>query len=634
MTGSRLLRAGRPAKVAASIRIKEGGAMAGRWSAGPVFAFEWLTRSRRWQVYALRSLFVAALLLGLWGVWQSSVARGNLSSANQMAMAGRSFFETLTTLQLWLVLLAAPAATAGAICLDRARGSLTHVMVTDLSDAEVVLGKLAARLVPVLNLAACALPVAALGALLGGIDPVALTASFGIAAGLAVLGCSLALLLSVWVAKTHEVMTVVFAVWAAWLLVLPIFEMTSATGRGPTWLEVINPFWLTMARYEHPGETSLLEPALFALGCLLISAGLAAVAVARLRPACLHRADGGPRAARVPGLIATARRQVRWLRGPSLDANPVLWREWHRARPSRWTRAVWTTYAVTGSIASLWLIWAIRTVPARVDEELPGLVVGIMGAFGLLLVSASAATVLAEERVRGSLDVLLSTPIRTRSILRGKWWGAFRPVPWLAFWPTCIMLALLPEKATLWDVGLAYAVPILILGQGAAVASLGLALATWISRLGRAVTWTVTLFVGSVIGWVILGEMLPTEVTANGPRQEPVAPIVVACGSPFLNLFIPASMVGEQSSTHAREWRGITIGVTSWAIAYPLIAALLYLATRLTFDRCLGRSPEGPRRPRLRRRLRDLAVRGWGWRTPGAGGRRAVGAANSGPRPR
>ena len=53
--------------------------------------------------------------------------------------------------ELTLVMLAAPAATAGAICVDRARGTLAHMLATDLSDPEIVLGKLAARLLPVLG---------------------------------------------------------------------------------------------------------------------------------------------------------------------------------------------------------------------------------------------------------------------------------------------------------------------------------------------------------------------------------------------------------------------------------------------------------------------------------------------------
>ena len=44
---------------------------------------------------------------------------------------------------------------------------------------------------------------------------------------------------------------------------------------------------------------------------------------------------------------------------------------------------------------------------------------GLQATFGLLLVGL-AATVLAEERVRGSLDVLMATPIPTDRIVLGK----------------------------------------------------------------------------------------------------------------------------------------------------------------------------------------------------------------------
>lgn len=77
-------------------------------------------------------------------------------------------------IQLALVPLAAPAFTAGSICLDRSRGTLAHMLMTDLSDPEIVLGKLAARLPPLMSLIACALPVLSLSTLLDGMDPVAL----------------------------------------------------------------------------------------------------------------------------------------------------------------------------------------------------------------------------------------------------------------------------------------------------------------------------------------------------------------------------------------------------------------------------------------------------------------------------
>src|ERR687893_226151 len=141
---------------------------------GPVFAYEWLTASRRWQGYALRSLLVLLLLLGLSAVWLESHDGAGELSVRQQAEIGRAFYAVTTLIMLGLVGLAAPAATAGAICLDKARGNLTLLLATDLTDAEIVLGKLAARLVPVLGLIACAAPVLAMATPFGGVDPVLL----------------------------------------------------------------------------------------------------------------------------------------------------------------------------------------------------------------------------------------------------------------------------------------------------------------------------------------------------------------------------------------------------------------------------------------------------------------------------
>jgi hypothetical protein len=55
--------------------------------------------------------------------------------------------------------------------------------------------------------------------------------------------------------------------------------------------------------------------------------------------------------------------------------------------------------------------------------------------FGLLLLSATAPTTLTVERVRGSLDILMSTPLSTHQIVLGKWLGSFRRVPPLAILP-------------------------------------------------------------------------------------------------------------------------------------------------------------------------------------------------------
>ena len=45
------------------------------------------------------------------------------------------------------------------------------MLMTDLTNREIVVGKLAARLAPILSLIACTLPVLELLTLLGGVDP-------------------------------------------------------------------------------------------------------------------------------------------------------------------------------------------------------------------------------------------------------------------------------------------------------------------------------------------------------------------------------------------------------------------------------------------------------------------------------
>ena len=121
----------------------------------------------------LRPAVVAGpvLLLGLSGVWLGSRDGTGELSVQQLGEIGRGFYAVTTMILLGLVGLAAPAATAGAILPGQGPGKSDAAVPHDLTDAEIVLGKLAARLVPVLGLIACAAPVQALATLLGGVDP-------------------------------------------------------------------------------------------------------------------------------------------------------------------------------------------------------------------------------------------------------------------------------------------------------------------------------------------------------------------------------------------------------------------------------------------------------------------------------
>ncbi len=497
-----------------------------RFVPGPVFLYECLTHSRRWQTYALRAAGVAALLIAMGAIASSRyAATRTVRSYGDYANLGRAYFVALIGVELALVMLASPAATAGSICVDRARGTLAHMLMTDLSDPEIVLGKLAARLLPVFGLVACSWPVMAISSLLGGIDPIALTLAFAVILTVAVLGCAMALALSVWARKSYEVILATYTVWIVGGLLWPIWYGLSAMGRlGPPPISTLlaNPFYVALAPYATPSQLGVWDYLLFFGVALGASALLTILAVWRTRPVvCRGTVETrGPR-------IGLMGRIARSLPGPSLDRNPVLWREWHRSRPSRWMTAL--LVLLMGTTGVLCVVGAVAVWKNGVDFH-PGASWEIAGVgsyflhviFGLLLLSALAPTSMTEERQRGSLDVLAATALSTRAIVVGKWLGTFRLAVPLCVAPGLLALAM----ATAWsDTTGAYLVGpnaevssessigirlfgvlmliATILAHSALITSIGLALAVWIKRQSRAIALSVGLFVLVIAAWPI-----------------------------------------------------------------------------------------------------------------------------------
>jgi ABC-type transport system involved in multi-copper enzyme maturation permease subunit len=558
---------------------------------GPVFVYECVTAARRWQTYAGRAAFLIVLLGSLTAVWLTKLdGDPTVLRLSRLAAVGEAFFYAIAGTQLVLVLLAAPAYTAGAICLDKARGTLAHMLVTDLSAAEIVLGKLGSRLLPVLGLVVAGLPILALATLLGGIDPEALFGGFLVTVGVGVFGCAVALALSVWGNKPHEVMLGTYGLLAVLLLAWPAWHLLPSgwgLGTPPAWLETTNPFWLAFAPYLRPGGARAGDYFAFLGGCLGLSALLALVAAACLRRAATR--EMGRRARRRGGLLG------RWLprMGPSLDFNPVLWRELHGRRPSRWVRVTWAVYVLLALGASI-LVLAAHGTP--MVDTLAAFVNAFQYSIGLLLVSVSSVTSLFEERVRGSLDILLTTPLPTASIVRGKWWGAFRSAVLVMLLPLGLavcLAALTPNTDFVIPWLLTLLMALLMLAYGAAVTSLGLALATWVKRFGVALGLSVAIYI-----LITGGSILLLIASRMGPDERALGFV-----SPWYGA---GELTYEIASRFARAEEQVPWKI-AWGIVYALVAVILATATRRTFDKCMGRGSErGFGKPRyyVRRRLR------------------------------
>jgi ABC-type transport system involved in multi-copper enzyme maturation permease subunit len=533
---------------------------------GPVFVYEWITSSRRWQAYAQRSLFVSVLLIVLLNLWLNMETSG--SAIRDQAILGRRFFLGLIGTQLALVLLAAPAATAGAICVDRARGTLMHMLVTDLSVGEIVLGKLAARLAPVLLMIACTLPVLEILTLLGGVDPNAILGALIVTVGVAVLSCSLAMTLSLWVGKTHQALLCTYAVLFLWLLAGPMIKLLASTIGWPWPAPPLSsePFFLALAPYWSPGKVGWVDYVLFLAVTVSIAALLTGVAILRFRSVCTREFAHTARRSRslVGGgsIWRPLSNAVLWL-NPSLDGNPVVWRECRRSPSSRWTMVIAIAYAglsILFSVVSV--LWSSVFARAVVN--------GAQVSVGLLLLGVTAASSLAEERANGGLDVLLSTPLSARQIVIGKWLGALRIVPLLAVMPAFVIWASGPitNSELAWEIALMIA---FVLCAGAAITSVGMAMATRFSRPGRAALSAVAVWVLVTVGWPILASMM------MGPRGERLM-----MGSPIL---WATCATGLEPGGASLRW----LWELFWALFYGLSAVGVLFATVTSFDRRLGR---------------------------------------------
>jgi ABC-type transport system involved in multi-copper enzyme maturation permease subunit len=590
--------------------------------------YEAITASRRWQGYALRAFLILAMLIALWVAWFTleQGASTNVGMLNRyMADLGEHFYYGVAGVQLTLALLAAPAATAGAVCVDRARGWLAHMFVTHLSDAEVVLGKLAARFASVLALVLAAVPVLAISTLLGGIVPEALVVLMATTLAVALLGCSLALALSVRAAKTHEVLMLVFALWVLWLLAYPIWLGAASSGvvaAPPAWFAKLNPFVLAYSPYVKPGYVEAMDVAVFVAAALAMSIAAVVFAIRTLRK---ELKPPGQRSERVEACRRWIKsRLFSWWPSPSLDGNPVLWREWHRNRPSRMARLVSTLFIGCTILGMAIGIYHTIQHGTSSGDNLIAMTSFTAVSFGFLLLSATAPTTLTEERVRGSLDVLMSTPLATHIIVLGKWWATYRRTLPMLVLPalaglftagTCLDYPMwLPARMfsmarpiTTADRVIAGILPAaFFLAHSAAVTSFGLALATWFKRTGRAVAMSVATYVVMSIGWVVAVESALRPLL-NWWNWQGSGQANFEIQTVLQSLIALSPMGGQVTPFEILNFAWNRDRESSWKImvielVFVAIVAVVFLGLALlTFNRCMGRMNESPE---LRRYLR------------------------------
>jgi hypothetical protein len=540
---------------------------------GPVFWWEGRRAARRWPFYAARSGLVGVLLVGLAAIWLTRVSRLDLIQAGEMAKAGEWFFDVIAVGQVSLMLFAAPAATAGAFCTQRVRGHLGLMLVTGIRPAEIVFGTLCARLLTVLATASCIVPMLALGAQIGGMPHQALLRLEVVTMGCAVVGCAIAVAFSVEAHRLHEALMGTYVVLLGWVLGYPILiaiQMTSVGRFVPAgWSGgslAINPYALVLQPIISPSSYHPEDDCVFLVSTLALALAVGALASWRLSPALLTSTDRVPRRSWLPRFPA-------YLPFASIDAHPVLWRECRLRPPTGWLGLLWAGY-LAGALAFTALAVGESTMGGVRRTAWTGPFNGFQSAVGLLLLSLVSPASLAEDRARGSLDLLLASPLSTRSLILSKWCACYRGVPALALLPTLVALAQAVPSRRWAGVLLVFAT---VLAHAAAVTSLGIALATWLPRIDR------VLIVSAAASVLVTAAWVPSVVVLFGGNQLSLG---LATASPVLGVGV---LTTEVANASARDWPARTGWAVFWILAYVIASISLLLATLASFDRCLGR---------------------------------------------
>lgn len=391
---------------------------------GPIFAREVATVPRRRGHHAARA--AVAGLLGILGIttWQATIGFSHEATLGETAAFGLLLFQIVAFVQLLLTLFFAALSAAGAIAQEKDRRTFVLLLLTDMRDYEIVLGKLLGALLPIGIQLLVTAPVLAMLLLLGGIAPEQVVQVLVVLAASAAAAGSLGGLVALWREKTYQAIAL-----SVLFLVLYIC-LTQALGAfAPQVQPWFDPFAATETVLAPAARPPLLAPAYaFALVMIGWCAVLNGIGIWKLRK---WNPSGEPIMQReTPGAATTdtdesveQEKRAKAHAAPGavrgVWANPVLWREIRTLAYGR--RPLLVKFAF-GIVLALILYFAVSELNRAGGRPAFAAAYGLVpvAVLSLLLVSAQAVTSVTSERDGGTLDILLVTDISPTEFVFGK----------------------------------------------------------------------------------------------------------------------------------------------------------------------------------------------------------------------
>ena len=202
---------------------------------GPVFTREVTIAPRRERTFLSRSAYVGLLVLLVCTAWLVMTGTQMIRDPGDFARFGSTLFQLLAPLQLIIFLFFSGMLAAGAVAQEKDRKTLLLLLLTRMSNGELVLGKLMASLLMVLTLLVTSVPVFMIISLLGGVAPAQIARVFLVTL-ISVLACgSLGSCIALWREKTFQALAITVLVLVTWL---GFWEAVAAGLLGRTWFDL------------------------------------------------------------------------------------------------------------------------------------------------------------------------------------------------------------------------------------------------------------------------------------------------------------------------------------------------------------------------------------------------------------
>jgi ABC-type transport system involved in multi-copper enzyme maturation permease subunit len=386
--------------------------------AGPLFSREALTAPRQLRHYLLRSGYVAALFVLMYTAGQVTFGWQPVRTIGATARFGEFVFQVFSVVQLSLVIAYSLLAAAGNVAQEKDRRTLVLLLMTDLRDRELVLGKLLASLLPVFTIIATSIPVFCMVHVLGGVTLEQILWVQAVCALSALSAGSWGVLVAYWREKTFQ--TLAFSALGA-VLFLGAVEAIATLADAPI-VAALNPY-RTLGLILNPmslGSSALLSAVLTSLLALAVKAALlVTICVLRVRKwnpsrSVYFQTDEGDAES-----ATRSRTRTVW-------DSPLIWREIRTLAYGRKVIVIKLAYLLIAAAAVALVAGSTSSGAAVLGMiSVRGFAFVALALLALMLVNAQAVTSITSERDGQTLELLLVTDVTAKEFVFSKLGGVF-----------------------------------------------------------------------------------------------------------------------------------------------------------------------------------------------------------------